>query len=55
MRAAVVARAVVWAPVTVHAALAITWGWIEPPAVAMQLADRVAAMLWRMSHPSRRA
>jgi len=29
-------------------------GRIGPPAPAMPPADRVAAMLWRMSHPSRR-
>ena len=34
--------------------LAVTWGWIAPPTTAVQLADRVAAMLWRMSHPAPR-
>jgi len=31
--------------------LAVTWGWIERPVAAMALAERVAAMLWRLSHP----
>ena len=31
--------------------LAITWGWIAQPVAALQLADRLVAMLWRLSHP----
>ena len=31
--------------------LAVTWGWLEQPVVALQLADRLVAMLWRLSHP----
>jgi len=31
--------------------LAVTWGWIEPPAATMQVIDRVVAMTWRLSHP----
>ena len=34
--------------------LAVTWGWIERPETAMALVERVAAMLWRMSHPATR-
>ena len=31
--------------------LAVTWGWLEQPVAALQLADRLVAMLWRLSHP----
>ena len=30
---------------------AVAWGWIEGAADAQALLDRIAAMLWRLTHP----
>ncbi len=32
---------------------AIAWGWIDDATEAHALLDRLAAMLWRLSHPRR--